>query len=151
MAFRRREAEPLTDEQIAQEKEFLAGMPRFNIAAFLMPPIWGPAHGMWVTIFFYPLWLVADNVFYGAYEEPSVLAIILASIVFIILLGITIAFAIISQPFAAHRAESMGVSRETYLRRERWWILASAILAVLMLALATYYNLAIRPTLDVQP
>ena len=25
----------LTDEQIAQEEKFLAGMPRFNIAAFL--------------------------------------------------------------------------------------------------------------------
>ncbi len=42
----------LTDEQIAQEEKFLAGMPRFNIAAFLLPPVWGPAHGMWAAIVF---------------------------------------------------------------------------------------------------
>ena len=44
----------LTDEEIAREDEFLKGLPRFNIGAFLLPPIWGAAHGFWVTILFYP-------------------------------------------------------------------------------------------------
>ncbi len=36
-------------------------LPRFNLAAFLMPPIWGPAHGQWVGALFLPIWLFADS------------------------------------------------------------------------------------------
>ena len=42
----------LTDEQIAREEEFLSGMPPLNVGALFLPPIWGPAHGMWATILF---------------------------------------------------------------------------------------------------
>ena len=58
----------LTDEQIAREERFLEGIPRLNIGALFLPPIWGPAHGMWATILFYPIWLFADNTFY-AYQS----------------------------------------------------------------------------------
>ena len=47
-----------------------------------------------------------------------------------------------------HRAENMGVSRETYLRRERIWAVVGAIIAVAIVAFATWYNLDLRPTLD---
>ena len=57
-------------------------------------------------------------------------------------------FAIVAQPFAAHRAENMGVSRETYLRRQRIWAVVGAIIAVAIVAFATWYNLDLRPTLD---
>lgn len=136
----------LSDKDIEREQEFLKGMPRFNVAAFLLPPIWGPAHGMWPTILFYPIWLFADNMFYAAFAAPSVLSIAGALFVLVTLMTGTIAFAIVAQPLAAHRAESMGVSRETYLRRQRWWAVACAIAGAIMLALATYYNLVIRPT-----
>ena len=39
----------LTDEQIAREEKFLEGIPRLNIGALFLPPIWGPAHGMWAA------------------------------------------------------------------------------------------------------
>lgn len=136
----------LTDEQIREENKFLEGLPRFNVAAFLLPPIWGPAHGIWATILFYPIWLFADNAFYAAYEHPSVLSIGLAIIVFASLLAGTVAFAIVGQPLAAHRAERMGISRERYLRRQRYWAVGCAIGGAVMIALATYYNLVIRPT-----
>ncbi|WP_165055637.1 MULTISPECIES: viscotoxin-A3 [unclassified Adlercreutzia] len=137
----------LTDEQIKEEEKFLKGLPRFNVGAFFLPPIWGPAHGMWVSILFYPLWLFADNSFYAAYSNPSVLSITLALVVFVSLTVGTVVFAIVGQPFAAHRAERLGVSRETYLRREKMWAVGCVIAGVVMLALATYYNLVIRPTL----
>lgn len=137
----------LTDEQIKEEERFLEGLPRFNVGAFFLPPIWGPGHGMWVTILFYPIWLFADNMFYAAFENPSVMSIALALIVFVTLTAGTVAFAIVSQPFAAHRAERMGVDRETYLRREKRWTIGCVIGGAIMLVLATYYNLAIRPTL----
>lgn len=136
----------LTDKQIAEEEAFLEGLPRFNVAAFLLPPIWGPAHGIWPTILFYPIWLFADNMFYAAYENPTVVSIALALVVLVSLAAGTAAFAVVSQPFAAHRAERMGVSRETYLRRQKWWVVGCAVAGVVMLALATYYNLVIRPT-----
>ena len=137
----------LTDEQIARENEFLKGLPRFNIAAFLMPPIWGPANGMWITILWYPVWLFTDNIFYAAYELQTPFAITMAVIVGVLLTTGTVVFAIVSQPFAAHRAENQGISRETYLRRQRYWAIGCAILAALMLGLATYYNLTMRGTM----
>ena len=140
---------PLTDKEIAEEQKFLKGLPRVNWGAFFMPPIWGPAHGIWVTILFYPAWLFADNIFYWAFTTPTPLSVILALLVFTTLLAITIVFAIVSQPFAAHRAESMGITREVYLRRERWWALASIAIGVVFIVLATYYNLVMRPTMPV--
>ena len=135
----------LTDEQIREEDKFLKGLPRFNIGAFLLPPIWGPAHGFWITILYYPAWLIADNLFYATYEDPTVLSVVLTILVAVALLGITIVFAIVSQPIAAHRAEDKGVSRETYLRRQRYWAIGCAIGAVVMLVLATVYNVNVRP------
>lgn len=136
----------LSDEQIKAEQKFMKGLPRFNIAAFLMPPIWGPAHGFWVTILYYPIWLFVDNLFYATYIDPQPLAVVFSILAFVALLGITIVFAIVSQPIAAHRAQDKGVTRAVYLRRQRWWAIGCAIAAVVMLSLATYYNLVIRPT-----
>lgn len=136
----------LTDEQIKEEEKFLKGLPRVNVGALFLPPIWGPGHGIWATILFYPIWLFADNMFYAAYENPSVMSVALALIVFVSLTAGTIAFAVVGQPFAAHRAERMGVDRATYLRRERGWAIGCVIAGVIMIVLATYYNLVIRPT-----
>ena len=135
----------LTDEQVRREEAFMKGLPRVNVGALLMPAIWGPAHGFWVTILFYPAWLVADNVFYAAYEDPTPLSIIIAALTFVILLGVTVAFAIVAQPLAAHRAEARGITRAEYLKRQKVWIIVSAVIAVVFLGLATWYNLAWRP------
>ncbi len=126
----------------------MKGLPRINWGAFFMPPIWGPAHGFWVTILWYPAWLLADNVVYWATQTPSPLAIALAVLTLAILLVATIVFAIVSQPFAAHRAEKRGIDRQTYLRRQRIWAIVSFVIAVVMVVLATYYNLAIRPQVE---
>lgn len=136
----------LTDEQIKAEEEFLRGMPPVNIGAFFLPPIWGPAHGMWATIVYYPIWLFADNVFYAAWSQRTPLSIGVAAAVFVTLFALTLVFARLSQPFAAHRAVSRGVSKAEYLRRERIWAVVCVAVGVVALAAATYYNLAIRPT-----
>ena len=138
-------ARELTDEEIAREEEFLRGVPRLNIGALFLPPIWGPAHGFWATILFYPLWLFADNTFYAAYSAPGALSIVFAVIVFALLTAATVIFAIVSQPMAAHRAAERGVSKEKYLARQRVWAVVCVIVGVIMIAAATYYNIAIRP------
>lgn len=137
----------LTDEQIRREEEFLRGVPRVNVGALFLPPIWGPAHGMWATILFYPVWLFADNAFYAAFEQRTPLAVALALVVLVTLAAGTAAFSIVSQPFALHRAVARGVGKAEYLRRQRIWAVAGVAVGALMLAAATYYNLAVRPGL----
>lgn len=134
----------LTDKQIKEEERFLEGIPRFNIAAFLLPPIWGPVHGFWATLLFYPLWLFVDNMLYAAYVAPSALSVSLAVLVLLLLTAGTVAFSIVSQPLAYHRAASRGVTKEQYLKRQRVWAVVCVVLGIVMLAFATYYNLVIR-------
>ena len=127
--------EPLTDEQIAEEEKFLAGLPWVNLGALFLAPVWGPAHGMWAAFLFFVAWLFADNVIYAATVEPTVMNVVLAVLMAAGLVAATVVFA-------------MGVSRETYLRRERIWAVVGAIIAVAIVAFATWYNLDLRPTLD---
>ena len=124
----------------------MRGLPRVNLGALLLPPIWGAGHGMMPTILFYPAWLLADNCFYAAWAEPTPLSVGVALAVLVILVAVTVGFSLVAQPLAAHRAEGLGVSREEYLRRERRWAVGCALGGVAMLALAAWYNLAIRPT-----
>ena len=137
----------LTDEQIAQEEKFLKGLPRVNIGALVMPGIWGPAHGFWACILFYPLMIFIDYVVYGAYIKPEAWTIALAVIGVALYIVASVVFSIVSQPFAAHRAEAKGVSREQYLKRERIWAVVCVIILIIALAWATYYNLEIRTVL----
>lgn len=138
----------LSDEQIAYEEKFLQGVPRFNFAAFLLPPIWGPVHGLWATFLYYPIWLFADNTFYAAWSERTLLSIVIALVVLVSLAAGTVAFALVAQPIALHRAVDRGLTKEQYLRRQRVWTVVCVVLGALMLAGATYYNLDIRPTVS---
>ncbi len=137
----------LTDEQVAREREFLEGIPRLNVGALFLPAIWGPAHGIWAAILFYPVWLLADNALYAAFSERTPLAVGIAVVVLAVLVALTVAFALIGQPIAAHRAAGKGIARDVYLKRERIWAVVCIVLGVAMIGAATFYNLAIRPTL----
>ena len=80
--------------------------------------------------------------------EPTALSVVLAVVMTAALVGATVVFAIVSQPLAAHRAENLGESREHYLRRQRVWAVVSVVAAVIVVALATWYNLEFRPLVD---
>ena len=134
----------LTPEQIAAEEELMEGLLPINIGAFLMPPIWGPAHGNWVTILYYPAWTFADYIFFNAFTAPSVGSIALAILVFLTLLFVTLVYARLSQPMAAHRAAEKGKTKERYKKEELWWAIASAVIGAAMIAFATWYNLEIH-------
>lgn len=138
----------LTDEQIAEEEKFLRGLPRVNMGALLLAPVWGPAHGMWPAFLFFVAWLFVDNAIWAASVQPTVMNVVLATVMLVGLVAATVVFAIVAQPFAAHRAEAMGVDRATYLRRQRAWAVAGAVAAVAVVAFATWYNLDMRPALE---
>lgn len=122
-------------------------MPRLNIAALFLPPIWGPAYGIWAAIVFYPLWLIADTCFVNAVSLQTPLAITLGVLVFVGLTAITFAFAIVSQPFALHRSLEAGKTKEAYLKQQRMWAFVSVPVGLAMIAAATYYNLFLNPEL----
>lgn len=140
MAQQEKNAYQLTQEQIME------GLPPINIAALFMPPIWGPANGIWLTILYYPVWLFADNLFYGAYSNPQPLTVALSIVAAVVLALVTIVFARAGQGYACQRALKMGKTKEQYLANQKKWAVAMVVLAVAMIILATYYNLVIRPT-----
>jgi hypothetical protein len=108
-----------------------------------MPAVWGPAHGYWVCILFYPLWIFADNCIYSAWSTGHILAIILAVLVLLGTAAFTIFFARTAGPGAYARVANK-VPIDAYLKRERIWAVASAVIAIVFLAVATWFNLAIR-------
>lgn len=135
-----------TPRQLSQE-QIMEGLPPINIGALFMPPIWGAANGIWLAILYYPVWLLADNLFYGAYSNPQPLTVGLSIVAALVLAFVTIVFARAGQGYACQRALTMGKTKEQYLRSQKKWAVAMVLLAVVMIVAATYYNLVIRPTM----
>lgn len=137
----------LTDQQIKQEEEFLQGISRFDLAALVGAPIWGPVHGFWSCILFYPLWLLADNFFVSVAQHPTVLFVVFAVLVAAILVVAHVTFMLVSVPIAWHRAADKGITKEQFKKRQRIWAVVSIILAAAAVILATYYHLVIDPVI----
>lgn len=131
--------------QLSQE-QIMEGLPPVNIGALFMPPIWGAANGIWLAILYYPVWLLADNLFYSVYLDPQPLTVGLSIVAALVLAFVTVVFARAGQGYACQRALSMGKTKEQYLKSQKKWAIAMILLAVVMIAAATYYNLVIRPT-----
>ena len=140
-------SETLTEQDYSREEAFLADLPFINWGAFFMPPIWGAAHGDWPCILFYPLWIFVDNLLFNAWQNPSVLSIVLAVITAVVTAVLMLGYARISSPRSAHRAAERGDTLEHYLAVQKRWAWGMVLLALAMLAFATYYNLAIRPVM----
>ncbi len=138
---------PDTDREIEQARSYLQGMPPINIAALFLPPVWGPAKGIWATILWYPLWLFADNCFFAWYSLHTVLATIFGVAALALLVAATIAFAYFSAPYAAIHAIRRGKTKEQFQRAEKVWAVCAIIAGLLLIALATYYNLCVRAPL----
>jgi uncharacterized membrane protein YdbT with pleckstrin-like domain len=131
--------------EVADEQEIKAELdklPRINYGALFMPAIWGPAHGQWVTILFYPIWIFADNCIASAVRYGGLLAIVLAAIVVAGTAAVTLLYASTAGRKAYLRVAHK-MTRERYLARERVWAVASALIALLFLGFATWYNLTV--------
>ena len=121
-------------------EEPVPSLPRFNLAAFLLPPVWGPAHGQWVGVLFLPIWVFADNV--AATLGRGNIAVAGVAIV----LPATVAF----QAYFAKRANGLAwrraagrLSIEEFVRRERLWAFVCAPIGVALLCWALYYRLVL--------
>ena len=138
-------SEAVSGRIVLADDEPLPKLPRFNIAAFVMPPIWGPAHGQWAGVVFLPIWLFMDSIV-GTANSGGIPSLIAAPTV----IAITIAF----EAFFAKRANGVAyravcdrMSVAEFKRRERWWAVACVPLAILLVAWAVYFDVVVRPTL----
>lgn len=120
----------------------LSKLPRINWGALLMPAVWGPAHGQWVTIFFYPIWLLADTSLTNAVMHGG-FAIVLAAIVILGTAAATVLYARTAGRTAYLRVAHK-MTMQQYLKRERIWVAVSAVVALIFIGLATWYNMAVR-------
>ncbi len=123
--------------EVNKEKE--PKLPSLNLGALFMPALWGPAHGFWITILFYPLWVFVDSSIMSAVTQGG-FAIILAIICTAGTIGFTIFFAFTSTKPAYERVKDR-YSLAQYLKREKIWAIVCALVTVVMLVLATIYNL----------
>jgi hypothetical protein len=106
--------------------EPLPKLPRFNWGAFLMPPIWGIAHGLWAGAFFVPLWAFVDSAIRSTLDRTLGWRVI----AWATLVG-TVAFQYEYARTAnrlAWRRASERMSLADYLRRERIWAAAMGLL-----------------------
>lgn len=101
--------------------EPVPSLPRFNWAAFALPPIWGIAHGDLAGFFFMPIWLFADSAVASYRVSPLTKAMAIAVVV------LTLAF----QAFYAKRANGLAwrrvcdrMSVEQFAKRQRAWAIA---------------------------
>ncbi|MCL2503977.1 MAG: DUF2628 domain-containing protein [Coriobacteriia bacterium] len=126
-------------------------LPRFNVAAFAMPPVWGAFHGQWAGVLFLPIWVFVDSAISTVMGSPVPTtlreAVPLTGAVVIALL--TLAF----QLFFAKRAngaawrkaaERLGAdSVDRFCRRQRLWAVLCVPLGILVFGWMIYYRLTV--------
>jgi hypothetical protein len=122
-------------------------LPRFNLAAFLIPLFWGPANGQWVGALFLPIWLFADSAIASAAQRGGWMWIA-AVVVGAGTLGFQAFFARHANGVAFRRVIGR-LSVEEYLRRQRIWAVVAVPIAAALLGWAIYFDLVLRPALKV--
>ena len=123
----------------------LPRLPKMNWGAFLMPALWGPAHGQWYLILMYPIWLFLDNIIYTAVWQGG-WYVPLAALCLAVMVAFMAMYGRGANTFAYLRVAQTRTLEE-YLSRERVWTCAMAAIALVFVVFATWYNLAVRPGL----
>jgi len=121
--------------------EAVPSLPRFNVAAFLIPMIWGPAHGLWAGAIFLPMWLFMDSVIASAAGRGPAYA---AGAVFVA------SMTLLAQAWFAKRANGLAwrrvadrVTVEVFSARQRIWVFAAIPVFALFAGWGAYYRLVL--------
>ncbi|MCL2528910.1 MAG: hypothetical protein FWE41_01035 [Coriobacteriia bacterium] len=135
------ESSPQASAPEPEEIDF-SGLPKYNLGALFMPAVWGPAHGQWISILFYPLWLFADTsitnaVLFGGFTYILAASVIIGTAALTIFYARTVGYKAYAR--VAHK-----VTKEQYLKSQRKWTVISILIAIVFAAFATWYNLTIR-------
>ena len=132
-------AEAIAGRLLLGEGDPVPALPAFNLAAFLIPPIWGPAHGQWVGAIFLPMWLFVDSIIGSA--GTGGMATRIASY---LVIATTLAF----QAFFAKRANGLVWRRiadsttvAEFAKRELIWAIASVPVAAAVIGWAVWFHM----------
>jgi hypothetical protein len=132
-------AEAVTGRVLLGPHDDVPVLPRFNLAAFLIPPIWGPAHGQWVGAIFLPMWLFVDSIIGSA--GAGGMATRVASY---LVIATTLAF----QAFFAKRANGLVWRRiadrttvADFAKRQLIWAVASVPAAAIIVGWAVWFHM----------
>ena len=139
-------AEAIAGRIVLAWDEPVPTLPRFNLAALLIPPVWGPAHGMWVGAIFLPIWLFADSVIVSAARLGGVGQWIGAAIVLLATLGFEYFFARRANGVAFRRVMHK-MTAEEFARRQRTWGYVAIPAAAVLIGWAVYFDLVLGPAL----
>jgi hypothetical protein len=127
------------------DDDAVPALPRFNWAAFLIPFLWGPAHGQWVGAIFLPIWLFADSIVSSARSGGAV-----STVAALVVASLTLLFGW----WFAKRANGLAFRRviatqtaEEFARRQRIWSIAAVLVATGLLGWAVWFRVVIAPTL----
>lgn len=120
-------------------------IPRLNLGALFMPALWGPGHGQWFMILFYPLWIFLDNMIYGAVHGNGMGALAIGAS--LVTAAITVFYALNANRHGYLRVASEKTPEE-YVRGERVWTVAMVVVGVAFLVFASWYNIAVRPGME---
>jgi hypothetical protein len=137
--------EAVHGQMLLTAEEPIPVLPRFNLAAFLIPLFWGPASGQWVGAFFLPIWLFADSAIVSAVQRGGWMYIA-AVVVACGTLGFQYFFARHANGVAYRRVIGR-LSVEEYLRRQRIWAVVAIPVSAALLGWAIYFDLVLRPAL----
>jgi hypothetical protein len=138
-------AEAIAGKVVLVDGETPEQLPRFNLAAFALPFIWGPAHEQWVGAVFLPIWLFLDSIVASANKGgvPSAVGAV------VVVAG-TLGF----QAFFAKRANGLAYRRvigrtsvAEFSRRQRLWAWGAVPAALLLVAWMVWFHIAIAPHL----
>lgn len=142
--------------QVLAEGEPVPQLPKFNWGAFFMPPIWGPAYGVWAGMIVLPLWLFTDSVIraavYGLGPDAALSAKIVTYGLAVLIPVLTIAL----MAWVGSRGWGMAwkrvyktgmsdVSFETFKKRQRIWAVCGALGFIALLMLAVLYWVYVLP------
>lgn len=138
-------AQAISGRIVLDDGEPIPVLPRFNIAAFFIPPIWGPAHGIWVGAIFLPIWLFADSAIFSAARVGGWMWIPA-----VLVLAGTLAF----EYFFARRANGVAFRRvmhkltaEQFAARQRVWAFVAVPVGVALIGWGIYFDIVLAPAL----
>ena len=140
---------------LSSEGEIPYQLPRFNWAAALFPPLWGPAHGAWAGAVMLPLYLFVDSALQAAVDVPAEASFGLRLLVWLVSLVIVVGTLAFSYRLGRRgwgiawaRAAETGMDAlrlsskedfDDFIRRERRWFPVCLALFMGLMALAVYW------------
>lgn len=120
------------------ELDPLPTIPRFNLGAFLMPPLWGALHGQYFALLLLLVWFFVNNMVRLSLNNEMSWAVTVG--VIIATLAFHAYYAMTVNTFAYIRVASER-SPEEFIQDEKRFAIVCAVVAVIVVGLLAFFDL----------